>query len=97
MSYERPDTGNTMNDYFTALSDFAARLPALDAAPDAEAFGKAVAGLKEIDPRSILIQLRTRWSALPEDRRLAARSALGESLSARLDRALADAGGEASG
>ncbi len=22
MSYKKPDTGNTMNDYFTALSDF---------------------------------------------------------------------------
>lgn len=67
MSYKRPNTGNTMNDYFTALSDFTQLAPNLLAAKNINAFQIWLEKLELIDKRSLHIYLQKHKNEIPPD------------------------------
>ena len=58
MSYKRPNTGNSMNDYFTALSDFVMLAPNLLKADSERNFEIWLEKLELIDRRALLLYLR---------------------------------------
>ena len=66
MSYRKPNTGNTMNDYFTSLADFTMIAPRLIEAKDEEHFESWLEKLLLIDRRSLLIYLKKHKSEIPE-------------------------------
>ena len=67
MSYHKPDTGNSMNDYFTSLADFTMLAPHLLNAKDEEHFEVWLEKLLLIDRRSLLIYLRLHKDEIPEN------------------------------
>lgn len=58
MSYKKPNTGNTMNDYFTALTDFTLLAPRILRANNSHSFQIWLEKLEAIDRRSLLLYLR---------------------------------------
>jgi len=66
MSYRKPNTGNSMNDFFTALSDFVQLSPNLLQAKNSESFEIWLEKLEAIDKRSLLIFLRNHKDEIPE-------------------------------
>lgn len=74
MSYPRPDTGNSMNDYFSALGDFVMLAPHLLRAETEQNFIIWLEKLELIDRRSLLLYLRKhREEIRPEFLKLARR------------------------
>lgn len=74
MSYPAPNTGNSMNDLFSRLSDFHQLSWHLTAAESLENFHIWLDKLLLIDRRSTIIYLEKHRSEIPEDRfRLAER------------------------
>ncbi len=57
MSYRRPNTGDSLNDYFSALSDFVQLWPNLVNASTEQGFLCWFEKLYLIDPRSLVIWL----------------------------------------
>lgn len=66
MSYTKPNTGNSMNDFFTALTDFVQLSPNLLKAKNSESFEIWLEKLEAIDKRSLLLFLRKHKSEIPE-------------------------------
>ena len=67
MSYRRPDTGNSMNDYFSALADFVMLAPHLLQAENSRSFQIWLEKLELIDRRSLLLYLRKHRDEIPEE------------------------------
>ena len=67
MSYRRPNTGNSMNDYFSALSDFQMLSSHLLDAKNEESFEVWLEKLELIDKRSLLLFLRKHKEEIPEE------------------------------
>lgn len=67
MSYTKPDTGDSMNDYFTALADFVMLAPNLLKAKDKHAFLIWLDKLEQIDRRSLLLYLRKHKDEIPPE------------------------------
>ena len=67
MSYRRPNTGNTMNDYFTSLSDFTMLSKNLLNAKTEETFEIWLEKLELIDKRALYLFLIQHKSELPEN------------------------------
>ena len=65
MSYRKPDTGNSMNDYFTSLKDFVKLSPKLLEAEDENVFIHWFDKLSLIDRRALLIFLRKNKDKIP--------------------------------
>lgn len=58
MSYKRPDTGNSMNDYFSTLMDFNTLAPRLLAAKTTQEFDVWLDKLVMVDRRSTILYLK---------------------------------------
>lgn len=58
MSYKKPDTGNSMNDYFTALIDFNTLAPRLLQAKTEQEFDCWLDKLATIDRRSAVLYVK---------------------------------------
>ena len=67
MSYRQPDTGNTMNDYFTNLSTFVMLAPKFLGAPDERSFEIWREKLELVDRRALLLFLRKHKDELPPE------------------------------
>lgn len=67
MSYRRPDTGNSMNDYFTALSDFVMLSDHLLTAETEESFEIWLEKLVAIDKRAVFFFVRKHKDEIPEN------------------------------
>lgn len=75
MSYRKPDTGNSMNDYFTSLADFVLLFPNLLNAKTEQNFIIWLNKLIAIDPRALVLKLRQHESEIdPEYMKLAQRA-----------------------
>lgn len=66
MSYRRPNTGNSLNDYFSALSDFNMLSDHLLSAKTEEAFEIWLEKLELIDKRSLFLFIRKHKNEIPE-------------------------------
>ena len=74
MSYRRPNTGNSMNDYFSALNDFVMLSHHLLEAETEQGFMVWLDKLNLIDRRSLLLFLRQHKDEIrPEFMKLAQR------------------------
>lgn len=58
MSYRKPDTGNSMNDYFSALMDFNLLAPKLLQADTSRKFDIWLDKLAQIDRRSTVLYVK---------------------------------------
>ena len=58
MSYRKPDTGNLMNDYFTALMDFNIIAPHILQAKTAQGFDCWLDKMASIDRRSAVLYVK---------------------------------------
>lgn len=58
MSYKRPDTGNSMNDYFSSLMDFNRLAPKILQAKTEQEFDAWLDKLVQIDRRSTAIYIK---------------------------------------
>lgn len=58
MSYKRPDTGNSMNDYFSTLMDFNTLAPHLLEANTKQAFDAWLDKLAMVDRRSTVLYIK---------------------------------------
>jgi hypothetical protein len=67
MSYRKPNTGNRMNDYFSALVDFYMLAPNLLKAKNKQAFLIWFDKLNLIDRRSLFLYLREHRDEISED------------------------------
>lgn len=67
MSYPRPNTGNSMNDYFSGLVDFTVIAPNLLSAKDPAAFQVWLEKLEQIDRRSLLLYIKKYKDRIPEE------------------------------
>lgn len=67
MSYKRPSTGNSMNDYFTSLSNFVSLSDNLLAAKDSQEFEVWLEKLEEIDKRALYLFLKKNKDKISED------------------------------
>lgn len=68
MSYPAPNTGNTMNDLFSRLSDFHQLSWHILEADSIESFHVWLDKLILIDRRSTVLFLEKHWKEIPEDR-----------------------------
>ena len=66
MSYTKPATGNSLNDYFSSLIDFTSIAPHLIQARNAESFRIWLEKLELIDRRSLLLYLRKHKNEIPK-------------------------------
>lgn len=66
MSYVRPNTGDSLNDYFSSLNDFTMLAPNLLAAKDPRGFQVWFEKLEQIDRRSLLRYIRIHKADIPE-------------------------------
>ena len=80
MSYRRPDTGNSMNDYFSALSDFLRLSPRLLDAKTPEDFAARLDEVILIDRRSTVLFLEKHREEIPPEHWRYARQQLGQYL-----------------
>ena len=67
MSYRRPDTGNSMNDYFSSLVDFTVVAPRLLEAATPEDFNVWLEKLELIDRRPLLRYIRKHKDRIPKE------------------------------
>lgn len=67
MSYQKPDTGNTMNDYFSSLTNFVMLAPHLIEARNADAFQIWLEKLEKIDRRALFLYLREHKGEIPPE------------------------------
>ena len=67
MSYVRPNTGNSMHDYFKTLNDFYILAPNLLRASSARSFELWTEKLDLIDRRSLFIYLKFHKHEIPEE------------------------------
>lgn len=58
MSYKKPDTGNSMNDYFSALMDFNLVAPRILKAGTAQEFDAWLDKIAVIDRRSAVLYIK---------------------------------------
>ena len=84
MSYHKPDTGNSMNDYFTSLRDFGLMAPRLLTAGNRQSFEIWLDKLDRIDRRALVLYLKENKERIPKEHWERAR--------ARLPRYLRDGG-----
>lgn len=68
MSYKRPNTGNSMNDYFSALMDFVSISPRLLKARDDFEFELWFDKLRLIDNRALYLFLKQNKDQIPWQR-----------------------------
>lgn len=80
MSCSKPDTGNSMNDYFSALSDFVRLAPHLLEAGTEQEFVVWFEKLELIDRRSLLLYLRKHKDEIPPEHMSFARRRFKEKL-----------------
>lgn len=80
MSYQRPDTGNSMNDFFSALSDFLRLSPGLLDAGTPEDFAARLDEVILIDRRSTVLFLEKHREEIPPEHWRYARQQLGQYL-----------------
>lgn len=66
MSYRKPDTGNSMNDYFSSLVDFTVVAPKLLSAKTPSEFNVWLEKLELIDRRSLLLYIRKHKDCIPD-------------------------------
>ena len=67
MSYKRPNTGNSMNDYFTSLFDFVSLSDNLLTAKDSHEFEIWLEKLEEVDKRALYLFLKKNKDKISED------------------------------
>ena len=67
MSYRRPNTGNSMNDYFTSLIDFIQLSPHLLTAKNESSFEIWLEKLELIDKHALFIFLKNHKNEIPDD------------------------------
>lgn len=67
MSYKKPDTGNTMNDYFTRVGDFTRLAPKLLDARTVHNFEIWLDKLIQIDRRSLVLYLKAHEEEIPKE------------------------------
>ena len=67
MSYRKPNTGNSLNDYFTSLSDFVMLSNHLLTAETEESFEIWLEKLELIDKRALLLFIRKNKNKIPEN------------------------------
>lgn len=65
MSYPKPNTGNSMNDYFSALADFTMLAPKLLQAKNSQSFQIWLEKLEAIDRRALFLWLKKHKEELP--------------------------------
>ena len=74
MSYQKPNTGNSMNDYISSLTNFVMLAPHLVEAKNANAFQIWLEKLEKIDRRALFLYLRKHKEEIsPEHIKLAQR------------------------
>ena len=66
MSYKKPNTGNSMNNYFTALADFTLLAGKLLTVKNSHSFEIWLNKLEQIDRRSLLIFIRNNKAKIPK-------------------------------
>ena len=66
MSYKKPNTGNTMNDYFSSLADFTMLAPKLLHAPTEQSFIIWLHKLEAIDKRALFLYLKDNKEKIPK-------------------------------
>lgn len=66
MSYHKPNTGNTMNDYFSSLLDFVTLAPNLLNVKNEHSFQIWLEKLEQIDKRSLILYLRKHKNDIPD-------------------------------
>ncbi len=67
MSYRKPNTGNSMNDYISSLTDFVMLAPHLIQADNAESFQIWLEKLEKIDRRALFLYLRKHKKEIAPD------------------------------
>lgn len=67
MSYKKPDTGNSMNDYFSALMDFNRLAPRLLQAETEQEFDVWLDKLAVIDRRSTVLYIKAHKDEIRPD------------------------------
>lgn len=67
MSYKRPNTGNSMNDYFSALMDFNVLAPRLLKAKTEQEFDVWLDKLAVIDRRSTVLYIKAHEDEIRPD------------------------------
>ena len=67
MSYPKPDTGNSMNDYFSSLTDFVMLAPHLIEAKTADSFQIWLEKLEKIDRRALFLYLKKHKTDIPAE------------------------------
>ena len=73
MSYVKPNTGNTMNDYFTALNDFTMLSHKLLEVKNSQSFEIWLEKLEAIDKRSLFLFLKKHKNEIPENHMMLAK------------------------
>lgn len=66
MSYKKPNTGNSMNDYFSALMDFNKAAPKLLQAKTAQQFDIWLDKMAVIDRRSTVLYIKQHAAEIPD-------------------------------
>lgn len=67
MSYIKPSTGNSMNDFFTSLNDFTMLAPRLLRANNSQSFQIWLDKLEAIDRRALFLYLRRHKEQIKPD------------------------------
>lgn len=67
MSYKKPNTGNSMNDYFSALMDFNVLAPHILNAKTAQEFDSWLDKLATIDRRSTVLYIKEQQDKISPD------------------------------
>lgn len=67
MSYRKPNTGNSMNDYFSALMDFNVLAPKILQAETAQEFDCWLDKLAVVDRRSAVLYIKEHQREIPAD------------------------------
>ncbi len=67
MSHTKPNKTDSLNEYFTALTDFIILLPNLEKAKDVETFTIWFDKLFQIDPRALLRWVKENRDTIPDD------------------------------
>lgn len=66
MSYKRPNTGNSMNDYFSTLMDFNVLAPRILVAKTEQEFDVWLDKLATVDRRSAVLYIKANQDKIPE-------------------------------
>lgn len=67
MSYKKPNTGNSMNDYFSALMDFNILVPHVLQAKTSQEFDSWLDKLATIDRRSTVLYIKAHQDEISSD------------------------------